>query len=366
METPNADAVFAPILKPFVARCCLAGAVVAVADKERILRLEAVGYADLAKRKKMRPDALFWIASQTKPITAAALMMLVDEGKLGIEDPVEKYLPEFKELWLAAEQDADHVLLKRPGWAITIREILSHTSGMRFSSPMEQPTFDLLRLRDAVLGYAMTPLLSEPGTKYTYSNMGINTAGRIIEVVSRMAYEEFLDQRLFVPLGMVDTTFWPSKKQTARLAKTYKPNATNDGLEEAPLSQLRPPYFDRTRQPMPGGGLFSTVSDVARFCQMIFNGGAWEGRRYLSQNAIDQMTRKQTGETITEGYGLGWSTDGKTYGHGGALSTGMTIDSVAGLITVFHVQHAGFPGDGGNAHEAFRKAAVDRFAKAQP
>src|ERR1700730_12075761 len=123
----------------------------------------------------------------------------------------------------------------------------------------------------------MTPLLFEPDTKYQYSNAGINTAGRIIEIVSGMPYEEFLDKRLFEPLGMKDTTFWPDEEQLTRLAKSYKPNSDKSGLEETTVAQLKYPLNDRKRQPMPAGGLFSTAADVGRFCQMILNGGTYKG-----------------------------------------------------------------------------------------
>src|SRR5262249_28755422 len=158
-----------------------------------------------------------------------------------------------------------HVLLKHPKTPVTVRHVLSHTSGMPFKSLMEQPTIDVLPLRDAVRSYALTPLQSEPGTKYQYSNAGINTAGRIIEVVSGQAYEEFLDKRLFGPLGMKDTTFWPDEKQLERLAKSYKPNADKTGLEETTITSLKYPLNDRKRYPVPGGGLFSTAGDVGRF-----------------------------------------------------------------------------------------------------
>jgi CubicO group peptidase (beta-lactamase class C family) len=354
----------AEALKPFVDRNTLAGAVTLVADKDKVLSLEAVGLADVAAKKPMRPDALFWIASQSKPITAAALMMLVDEGKVKLDDPVAKYLPEFKDQWLVVEQGKDHLLLKKPKRPVTVRHLLSHTSGMPFRSALEQPTLDRLALRDAVRSYAMTPLQFEPGSKYQYSNAGINTAGRILEVVSGMPYETFLEKRLFGPLGMKDTTFWPDEKQLARLAKSYKPNADRTGLEETTVTQLTYPLNDRKRQPMPAGGLFSTASDVGRFCQMVLNGGAFEGKRYLSEAAVKEMTSKQTG-ALKQGYGLGWSTGGGTFGHGGAYATSMTIDAKRGLITVFLVQHAGFPADGGKSRAAFQKAAEERFEAAR-
>jgi CubicO group peptidase (beta-lactamase class C family) len=361
-DDPPAKSI-AAALQPFVDSHSLAGAVTLVADKDRVLSLEAVGYADVAAGKPMKTDALFWIASQSKSITATALMMLVDEGKVKLDDPVEKYLPEFKGLWVTAERDNEHMLLRKPKHPIMVREILSHTSGLPFKSAMEEPTLDLLPLRVGVKSYAMTPLLFEPGSKYQYSNAGINTAGRIIEVVSGMPYETFLDKRLFEPLGMKDTTFWPNEEQLSRLAKSYKPNATKTGLEETRIGQLKYPLSDRTRQPMPAGGLFSTAVDIGRFCQMVLNGGTFEGKRYLSEDAVKQMTSKQTG-ALKENYGLGWATGGGTLGHGGAFATNMTIDPKRGLITVFLVQHAGFPKNGNQAQGAFRKAAEERFGKA--
>ncbi len=351
----------AAVLQPFVDSHSLAGAVTLVADKQKILSLEAVGFADVAAGTPMQTDALFWIASQSKPMTATAVMMLVDDGKISLDDPVAKFLPEFNDVWLAVEKDSDHVLLKRPKHKITVREVLTHTSGLPFTSALEKPTLDLLPLRDAARSYAITPLQFEPGTKYQYSNAGINTSGRIIEVVSGMPYEEFMEKRLFAPLGMKDTTFWPNETQLARLAKSYKPNAANTDLEETTISQLKYPLNDRKRQPMPAGGLFSTAADVGRFCQMILNHGISNGKRLVSEAAIEQMTRKQTADSIKEAYGLGWSTGGDTFGHGGAYSTGMTIDRKRGLITVFMVQHAGFPKDGGKSHDAFEKAAHDKF-----
>ncbi len=355
----SAEPRLATVLQPFVENHTLAGAVGAAATKDQVLALEAVGYADIAGQKPMKTDSLFWIASMSKPITATAVMMLVDEGRLSIDDPVEKFLPEFKGQFYIAEQDDNHALLKKPAHPITVKNVLSHTSGMRFSSSLERPTLDRLPLRDAVGSHALLPLQWEPDTRYQYSNAGINTGARIIEVVANMPYEEFMQKRLFDPLNMKDTTFWPTDAQVQRLAKAYKPNADKMGLEETKIGQLTYPLTDRNRQPMPAGGLFSTTSDVVRFCQMIMNGGALDGKRYLSEAAIKTMTSRQTGETIKENYGLGWSTGGGTFGHGGALSTNMTIDQDRGLITVWMVQHAGFPGEGGKSQGEFQKAARD-------
>jgi CubicO group peptidase (beta-lactamase class C family) len=363
LSLPAAEPKIAPALQPFVESHSLAGAVTAVANKDKVLSLETVGFMDVGGKKPMQADSLFWIASMSKPITGTGLMLLVDEGKVSLDDPVEKYLPEFKELKVGVTEDGKQVL-KAPSRAITVRDVMSHTSGMPFSSAVEKPTLDGLPLKDAVRSYATTPLLHEPGTKYQYSNAGINTGARIIEVVSGMKYEDFMDERLFKPLGMKDTTFWPNDEQVTRLAKAYKPTADKMNLEETTISQLIYPLTRRdNRYPMPAGGLFSTATDVATFCRMLLNGGELNGKRYISAAAIKTMSSKQTGDAVKDGYGIGWSTGGTTYGHGGALSTNMTIDTQRGLITVFLVQHAGFPNDGNKSQGAFVKAAQDAFGK---
>jgi len=359
-ETPHG---LAAALQPFVDAHTLAGAVTLVATRDRVLDLEAIGWADIAGRKPLRTDALFWIASQSKPLTATALMMLVDEGKVSVDDPVEKYLPEFRGQWVRAERDADHELLKRPAHPITIKNVLSHTSGLPFSSPLEKPTLDVLPLAARVRSYAMLPLDFEPDSKYQYSNAAINTAARIIEVVSGMPYEQCMQQRLFDPLGMKDTTFWPNARQVRRLAKSYQSNAAKTGLEETTITQLQYPLTDRTRQPMPAGGLFSTAADVARFCRMILNGGTLDGKRYLSEAAVRQMTSRQTPPGWKESYGFGWTVGDGEFGHGGAYATNMTIDTRHGLILVWMVQHASFPGDGAKSRQAFMQAARAEFAK---
>jgi CubicO group peptidase (beta-lactamase class C family) len=347
-------------IQPFVDSHSLAGAVALVADKDKILTVDAVGYSDVAAKTLMGSDAVFWIASQSKPITAAALMILVDEGKIDLDDPIEKYLPEFKGHQLAEKKGAP---LKQPARLVTVRDCLRHTSGMPFSTAIESPTLDALPLKDGVHSYATTPLTYEPGTDYRYSNAGINTAGRIIEVVKGMAYEEFLQKRLLDPCGMKETTFWPSEDQVKRLAKSYKPNATKDGLVELKIGQLHYPLSDHAvRYPMPAGGLFSTAQDVSRFCRMLLRGGELDGNRVLSEKAVAEMSKRQTPENLKSSYGLGLSVNKGSFGHGGAMATDMTIDVEHGLVLVWCVQHAGFPGNGGQAREAFRKAALQRFA----
>ena len=352
----------AAVLQPFVDRHTLAGAVTLVADKDQTLAADNVGFADIAAGKRMTLDAIFWIASMSKPITATAFMILVDEGKVSLDDPVEKYLPEFKGQKVATG-DAKNPKLEAPVHAITVRNVLSHTSGLPFKSPMEAPTLDLFPLAERVRSYAAGPLQFQPDTKYQYSNAGINTAGRIIEVVSGMSYERFLQEKLFTPLGMTDTTFTPNKEQIARIAKSYKPNAAKNGLEETTVGQLKYPLDDPSRQPMPAGGLFSTAHNLAKFCRMLLNGGQLDGKRYISEKALKTMISKQTGDLPTS-YGLGWSVGknpGDPFGHGGAYATNMQVNPGAGIATIYLVQHAGFPNgdEGKKVLPAFQKAAAE-------
>ena len=347
------------VLAPFVQREELAGAVALVANKEKILSVTAVGFADIEAKKPMAPDAVFWIASQSKGITAAAVMMLVDEGKLSLDDPVEKYLPEFKDQKVSAGKGAPVDRAR----SITIRDLLSHVSGLPFKSAEEQPTLDGLPLAAAVKTYAKAPLATQPGTHYQYSNAGINTAARVLEVVSGLAYEDFMQQRLFGPLGMTDTTFWPNAEQVARLAKTYKPDATKKKLTLGGLGQLQADLTDHAhRYPMPAGGLFSTAKDVTTFCRMLLNGGELDGRRYLSAAALKELTTRQTPKELKESYGLGLAVGPDFFGHGGAQATGMEVRTKDGLVIVWMVQHQGFPGKGGQAQGEFKKWAVKEFA----
>jgi CubicO group peptidase (beta-lactamase class C family) len=219
----------------FVDDQVIAGAVTLVAHEGRTVSLEAVGQADLDSQKPMRPNQLFWIASMTKPMTAVCVLLLQDEGKLSVDDPVEKHLPEFKDLWLVEERAKDRLVLKRPARVITIKDLLTHTSGL---GNMETPR-PTATLAELVGGYAKLPLQFEPGSRWQYSNPGINTLGRLVEVVSGMPFAEFMDQRLFRPLGMNQTTFWPTPAQQKRIATSYQPASSGKGLEPTEVTFLR-------------------------------------------------------------------------------------------------------------------------------
>jgi len=335
-------------LQPLIDNHTIAGAVTLVATRDRIIYLQPAGYRDLAEKAAMPADAMFWIASTSKPMTVTAFMMLVDEGKVSVDDPVEKYLPEFHGQMVKAPKDANAPApqaapqLVPASHPILVREILSHTSGLPFKSSAQPGALDTLPLKDQVLSFAAEPLMFQPGTSYSYSNEGIDTAARIIEVVSGMSYEKFIQQRLFDPLGMKDTTFWPDAEQLTRLAETYKLDPKTRDLLKVPISQLTYPLSDHQhRFPMPAGGLFSTAADVSTFCRMILNGGTLSGIRYISPASLRAMTSLQNGGMGNQNYGFGWGITKNGFGHGGANKNAMDIDVTTGRIFIFMVQQDG-------------------------
>lgn len=355
-EPPVIDAV-STVIRQAIETHEIAGAVTLVADETAILHLAADGMADIADEKPMTTDALFWIASMTKPITATAVMMMQEEGKLSVDDPVSKYLPEF-----AGDKAA-----------ITIAQCLIHSSGLAELSGAEAR--DISTLAELTKIVAEKPLQFAPGSKWQYCQTGINTAARVVEVVSGKSFPEFLQQRVFDPLGMKDTTFYPTEAQVARLAKSYK--RTDDGkLEEVSLSFLLDrPATARVRYPMANGGLFSSARDYAKFAQMILRGGEFDGKRYLKPESVTQMTTVQSGDLTTgftpgNAWGLGWcvvrepqgvsgALSPGSFGHGGAFGTQAWIDPTAKRIFLLMVQRANFPNSDASAvRRAFQDAAV--------
>ncbi len=358
-------------MQGFVDSNIISGAVTLVARKGQVAALDVVGYSDLAAKKPLRTDDLFWIASMTKPMTATAIMMLQDEGKLSVEDPVEKYLPEFKNQWLIDTQSKDALTLKRPARPITLRDLLTHTSGI---GDVPAPRFNCT-LAELAMAYSQQPLRFPPGSKWQYSNPGINTLGRIVEVVSGKTYGEFMQERIFTPLGMKDTTFHPTVAQVKRIAKAYKPGAGGKGLEETTVYFIQGNISDKTRTAFPAGGLFSTAEDVLKFYQMLLNGGEWNGKRLLTAAALKQATSTQTGDIKTGfvdgmSFGFGFAVVKEpqgvtgmlsqgTYGHGGAYATQSWADPEKNLIVILMLQRAGLPnGDASDMRKVFQEAAV--------
>jgi CubicO group peptidase (beta-lactamase class C family) len=337
-------------LRPFVTSGEIAGAVALVATKDRVLHLSAVGQSDLATGRKLKTDDLFWIASMSKPITAVAVALLADEGKLSFDDPVEKYLPEFRDLWVTGEQTPERQVLVKATRPITLRDLLTHTSGLG-EYRVTDPHWTVAAMSKVV---SREPLRFQPGARWSYSTAGIDVLGRVVEVVSGMPFAGFLQKRLFDPLGMKDTTFWISPAQTEPLAQSYLRNAQSGKLEPAKIAYMYGgAVTDHDRPALGGAGLFSTAEDVAKFYQMMLNRGAVGGRQILKPETVAEMTRKQTGDLRARPgmpWGLGFcviedpaqveanaTLSPGTFGHGGAFGTNGWADPTRGIIYVFMI-----------------------------
>jgi len=355
----------------------LSGAVTAVVSEDRILHLEATGLADVAAKKPMRPDSLFWIASMTKPVTAVAVLMLQDEGKLNVTNPISDYIPEFARLKTPSGKPAN----------LSLAQALTHTSGLGEAD--SQAARNAHTLADLIPHYLAAPMQYEPGAKWKYTQSGINVAARVVEIVSGMSFDAFVQKRVLDPLGMKDTTFYPAEKSPGSLVIGYIKSKTADALEAAAL----PADFGAPGHPPLGnGGLFSTGADYARFCQMLLGGGTLDGKRLLSPRAMKLLTTVQTGDLPTgfmqsaefgsHGTNYGWGIgtcilraphegvaamlSPGTFGHGGAWGTQAWMDPVRGVAYILMVQrpNAG-NSDASDIRRAFQQAAFDALAKRQ-
>jgi CubicO group peptidase (beta-lactamase class C family) len=236
-------------MRPYMDQYKLAGAIGIVADKTgKVHYKNLLGFADVESKTPISEDNVFWIASMTKMFAGASIMMLVDEGKVSLDDPVTKFIPQLNKWMVIEEHDASHLLLKPPVRPVTVRHLLSHTSGLTGSSELQKATgSDSTPLRVRALSSVTGPLQWQPGDKYAYGNQGMNIAARIVELVSVMPYEEFLQQRFFDPLKMTETTFWPSEAQITRLAGAYGPNQEKTGFVRGGVGYLTKPFSDRAR-----------------------------------------------------------------------------------------------------------------------
>jgi CubicO group peptidase (beta-lactamase class C family) len=360
---PPASAEVTAAMQPYLASYKLAGIISIVADRSgKVHYRNLLGYADVEAKKPISEDNVFWIASMSKMFAGASIMMLVDEGKVSLDDPVTKFIPQLNKWMVIAEKDDTHVLLKPLVRPVTIRHVLSHTSGLAGSSELQQVTgADSTPLKARALSSVTGPLQWQPGDKYAYGNQGMNIAARIVEIVGGMPYEDFLQKRFFDPLGMKETTFWPNEAQVARLAGAYGPNKEKNGYARGGLGYLTKPLSDRVhRFPEAGGGLFSTTHDIFRYGLMLANDGELDGRRYLSHAAVAELRKEQTGATKVN-YSLGYHLRNGMFGHDGAYGTDLSVDPKTGMVAIFMVQCSG--GDQWAARDLFLKTATQVFPK---
>jgi len=347
----------------------IAGAVTLVLRHGQVAWFKAQGMQDREASKPMRPDSIFRICSMSKPITTVAVMILYEEGYFLLEDPVSKYLPEFKNM---------KVLVKPAGGAsytipatheITIRDLLRHTSGLTYHW---NPDLGLLykdanvahgllpydgTIGDSVERLAKLPLLFNPGERWEYS-LSVDVLGRLVEVVSGMPFDQFLRTRVFDPLGMKDTYFFPPENKLDRLATayTYYPDKGLSRFPDTPIAEgtflYSADYPSRGPKRLfsGGAGLNSTAADYARFCQMLLGGGKVGSTRILSRKSIELMTHDQLGKIAPDqAFGLGFGVEGiKTpltelgspgeFSWGGFFYTAFSVDPKEEMIVIFLCQ----------------------------
>jgi CubicO group peptidase (beta-lactamase class C family) len=360
----DVEAGAASVLQPYIDRGELPGAVVLVTSRTKVLEFSALGQADIGKKLPMQKESLFWIASTSKPFVGVLVMMLVEEGKIALDERVTTYLPSFTPTLPGGETTE----LARN---ITVRQLLTHTSGLPGRLPVEAPTLDLLPLAERVEGYGKAKLLAQPDAAFIYGNADVNTVARIIEVVIGDSYENVLERRVLRPLGMRETTFCPTPRSLEKLVKAYSLDAS-DKLVETPIPSLAYPLSEcEKRYPVPAGGLFSNARDMSRFAEMLLSGGILDGRRYLSAASIAEMTRSQLRESVRQkipgsepplqvSYGLAWgaSLDG-SYFHPGSFMTDVRVDPTHTVATILLFQLNG--GKSYDMREALLKESDNRY-----
>ena len=312
----------------------ISGAVTLVGRKGHLAYLEAQGLMDIATKKPMSTDTIFHLASMTKPIAGVAVLMLMEEGKLRLNDPVSKFIPELKTLTVAvpmepgpgpaAARAAEPRFYTVPAAReITIRDLLTHTSGLvsggiSATEAAKMPRKPTDALADYIPRLAAVPLAFQPGSRWTYSpGAGFDTLGRVVEVVSGQTFDAFLRQRIFEPLGMKDTFFYPPDDRLPRVATIYQ--RTPEGLQRAPDQRVTPGrYFSG------GGGLMSTAEDYLQFGQMLVNGGQLNGKRLLSPTTVELMSSVHVKDTFP----------GRPPGRSWGLSVQVISDPVAASMRV--------------------------------
>lgn len=345
----------------FIEREELSGAVTLVTRRGKIAHYKAYGYRDLESKSPMEEDSLFRMFSMTKPVTCAAALILVEDGKILLSDPVSKYLPEFKDIKVLIEEKDGEVVTVPAESEITVQQLAMHTSGIGYSMPADRSPklakkftdaniFNPANpLKNAIETLASFPLLYQPGTTWHYS-ASIDVLARLVEKVSGKPYEEFLKDRIFGPLEMDDTGFSVPEDQWDRMASLY---THEDG--KITRSMRYEDYYKIGIHHGGGSGLISSTMDYTRFAQMLANGGELEGTRILSPQSVERMStnllRNEVNTTSwhndkAQGFGLGVSvvkdpayhdtlSSVGTWGWSGYASTYFFIDPEEEIMAIF-------------------------------
>lgn len=344
----------------------LAGAVVLVARRGQVAYFKSFGKSDIENNVPMKDNAIFRIASQTKAIVSVGVMVLQEEGKLLISDPVGKYIPEFKETTVAVPKDGGGYEVVKANRQITIRDLLTHTAGVGYGWGIASDKWEQAKIqgwyfadRDepilaTVKRMAALPFEAQPGEKFEYG-YSTDILGALIEVVSGETLDVFLKNRILDPLGMNDTHFYLPKNKKERLAVVYSPE--NNGLKKAPEAGMvgQGMYVDGPRKSFSGGaGFLSTATDYATFLQMLLNNGTYNGKRIISRKTVELMTVDHLKDGMFPwvggtGFGLGFSViedlgaKGSLgsigeYGWGGAYHSSYWVDPKEELVVVYFTQ----------------------------
>lgn len=358
-------------LAPFVESGELPGAI-NVFYNNGVEEICCIGYADVAAKRPITMDDVFMQCSQTKGFCGVTIAILVEEGKLSLDDPVSKYLPEFKTLWvLESEKDGVRTLRKAQN-TLTVRMVMNHTGGFAFELPAKQPNIKGggwsggLKLRSVAAEAAALPIKFEPGTKDAYSNTGIDIGAAIVEVITEMPWEQFLEERVFKPLGMTRSSFKPTAEQLKTQIEMY------ECVEKAPARYKlqsnweQRPYNGDHVHASAGAGLWTTASDQLKFYKMLMNLGVGEnGVRILKEETVKSILAVTTRPQNLGGYSLGLTApkvddENGWFGHGGAFGTNCMVNYHKKQLKLWVVQLEGKP----RPWDAKRNAAADAFFKA--
>ena len=339
-------------LQPYVDKGELAGAI-SVFYKDGVQETSCVGYADVSQKRAIDLDNVFMQCSQTKGFCGVTIAKLAEEGKLSLDDPVSKYLPEFKELWIQDyEKDGVRVLRKAKN-VLTVRMVLNHTGGFPFEVSAKRNDVrgggwsGGAPIRQIASIAAASPIMFEPGTKELYSNTGIDIGAAIVEVITGMKWENYLKQEVLDPLGMKSTWFWPTDKQLKTKIELYETqkDAPAKWVEEMAWQQR--PYNDSHVFASAGAGLWTTANDQLKFYKMLMNLGVGEnGVRILKEETVKNLLARTTRPDHLGGYSLGLTApkedkEDSWFGHGGAWGTNCVVNWHKKQLRLWVVQHAG-------------------------
>ena len=361
----------ADALKPFVESGELPGAI-SVFYQNGKQEVACVGYADVAKKRPITLDDPYMQCSQTKGFCGVTIAILVEEGKISLDDPVSKYLPEFGTLWVkTSEKDGVRTLTKAKN-TLTVRMVMNHTGGFPFELPNFQAMGGWSRrmpLRSVAATAASQPINFEPGTKVQYSNVGIDIGATVVEVVTGKRWEDFLKERVFDPLGMTSSGFWPTADQLARQIEMYNCQKGAPAQWRSDNPSMQRPYGDDRVFSSAGAGLWTTARDQLKFYKMLMNLGVGEnGVRILKEETVKAIlaTSTRPANLSDPNYSLGLrapiaDNENEWFGHGGAWGTNCMVNWHKKQLKLWAVQLTGGP----RPWDAARAAAADKFFKAK-